>query len=109
MQGFTKDIPIDNDGTLSANSDFIVPSQKAVKTYVDTEIAALTKDDVGLSNVPNTDCTTTANVNDSTNKRYVTDAEQIVIGNTSGTNTGDNAVNSLYANCLTQQQIEGII
>lgn len=34
-QGFTKGIPIDTDGTLSANSDFIVPSQKAVKTYVD--------------------------------------------------------------------------
>ncbi|MFA5999774.1 MAG: hypothetical protein WC783_02205, partial [Candidatus Paceibacterota bacterium] len=28
---------------------------------------------------------------------YVTDAEKIVIGNTSGTNTGDNAVNSNYA------------
>ena len=40
-QGFTRDIPIDTDGTLSANSDFVVPSQKAVKTYVDTEIAAI--------------------------------------------------------------------
>ena len=28
---------------------------------------------------------------------YVTDAEKVVIGNTSGTNTGDNAVNSLYS------------
>jgi hypothetical protein len=28
---------------------------------------------------------------------YVTDAEKTVIGNTSGTNTGDNAVNSLYS------------
>lgn len=28
---------------------------------------------------------------------YVTDAEKIVIGNTSGTNTGDNAVNSNYS------------
>lgn len=32
---------------------------------------------------------------------YVTDAEKIVIGNTSGTNTGDNAVNSNYSG-LTQ-------
>ncbi len=31
----------------------------------------------------------TADVPDSTNKRYVTDAQLIVIGNTSGTNTGD--------------------
>jgi hypothetical protein len=28
---------------------------------------------------------------------YVTDAQLVVIGNTSGTNTGDNAVNSLYS------------
>lgn len=28
---------------------------------------------------------------------YVTDAEKVVIGNTSGTNTGDNAVNTLYS------------
>lgn len=32
---------------------------------------------------------TTANINDSTNKRYVTDAQLTVLGNTSGTNTGD--------------------
>jgi hypothetical protein len=32
---------------------------------------------------------TTAGVNDSTNRRYVTDAQLVVIGNTSGTNTGD--------------------
>jgi hypothetical protein len=32
---------------------------------------------------------TTADVADSSNKRYVTDAQLVVIGNTSGTNTGD--------------------
>lgn len=32
---------------------------------------------------------TTADIADSTNKRYVTDAQLVVIGNTSGTNTGD--------------------
>ena len=36
-QGFTRGIPIDTDGTLSANSDFLVSSQKAVKTYADTK------------------------------------------------------------------------
>jgi hypothetical protein len=40
---------------------------------------------------------TTADIADSTNKRYVTDAQLVVVGNTSGTNTGDNAVNSLYS------------
>lgn len=32
---------------------------------------------------------TTANIADSSNKRYVSDAQLVVIGNTSGTNTGD--------------------
>jgi len=40
---------------------------------------------------------TTADINDSANKRYVTDANLTVIGNTSGTNTGDNATNSQYS------------
>jgi hypothetical protein len=34
-QGTTKGVPIDVDGTLSNNSDLLVPSQKAIKTYVD--------------------------------------------------------------------------
>ena len=47
---------------------------------------------------------TTADIADSTNKRYVTDANLTVIGNTSGTNTGDNAVNSLYSGLATSKQ-----
>lgn len=37
---------------------------------------------------------TTADIADSTNKRYVTDAQLTVIGNTSGTNTGDQDLSS---------------
>jgi hypothetical protein len=40
-QGYTKGIPIDKDGTLTANTDNLVPSQKAVKTYADTKQSAL--------------------------------------------------------------------
>jgi hypothetical protein len=40
---------------------------------------------------------TTADIADSTDKRYVTDAQLVVVGNTSGTNTGDNATNSQYS------------
>ena len=40
---------------------------------------------------------TTANINDSTNRRYVTDAEKTVIGNTSGTNTGDETQSSILS------------
>ena len=47
---------------------------------------------------------TTADIAASTNKNYVTDAQAIVIGNTSGTNTGDNAVNSLYSGLAASKQ-----
>lgn len=40
---------------------------------------------------------TTANQSDSSNKRFVTDAQLTVIGNTSGTNSGDNATNTQYS------------
>lgn len=38
-QGFTKGVPIDTDATLSANSNLLVPSQYAVRTYVTNQIA----------------------------------------------------------------------
>lgn len=63
-----------------------------------------TKADVGLANVANVDTTTTANITDSLNKRFLTDAQQTVLSNTSGTNTGDNAVNSLYSGLATSKQ-----
>jgi hypothetical protein len=63
----------------------------------DLSLATLDKTAVGLSNVANVDTTTTANITDSTNKRFITDSQQTVLSNTSGTNTGDNAVNSLYS------------
>jgi hypothetical protein len=47
---------------------------------------------------------TTADIADSSNKRYVTDAQLVVVGNTSGTNTGDNAVNSLYSGLAASKQ-----
>jgi hypothetical protein len=47
---------------------------------------------------------TTADIADSTNKRYVTDAQSTVIGNTSGTNTGDNATNSQYSGLAASKQ-----
>jgi hypothetical protein len=49
----------------------------------------VTKSDVGLGSVVNSDTTTTANITDSLNKRFVTDAQLTTIGTTSGTNTGD--------------------
>lgn len=56
----------------------------------DVSNAATARANLGLS--------TTANQTSSTDKNFVTDAQLAVIGNTSGTNTGDNAANSTYAN-----------
>ena len=47
---------------------------------------------------------TTADIADSVDKRYVTDAQSTVIGNTSGTNTGDNATNSQYSGLAASKQ-----
>lgn len=40
---------------------------------------------------------TTANINDSTDRRYVTDSQLTVIGNTSGINTGDETQSSILS------------
>jgi len=47
---------------------------------------------------------TTADITDVLNKRFVTDDNLANIGNQSGTNTGDNAVNSLYSGLATSKQ-----
>jgi hypothetical protein len=51
--------------------------------------AAPTASSVGLGNVANLDTSTTTNITDATDKRFCTDAQKTVLGNTSGTNTGD--------------------
>jgi hypothetical protein len=77
-------------GTISAQTDL----QTALDGKVDenTAIVAgtatkITYDTKGLVTVGA--AATTADINDSSNRRYVTDAQQTVISNTSGTNTGD--------------------
>lgn len=54
-----------------------------------------TKTDIGLSNVQNIDTTTTVNITDSFDKRFVTDAEKTKLNNTSGVNTGDETKESI--------------
>lgn len=77
-------------GTLSSQTDL----QTALDSKVDENVAItwgtktkITYDAKWL--VTSWADATTADIADSTNKRYVTDAQLIVIGNTSGTNTGD--------------------
>jgi hypothetical protein len=78
--------------------------QKIDGTDYNTQWHTLTQSDVGLENVANTDTTTTANISDSLNKRFITDAQLTILGNTSGTNSGDNAANSLYSGLTTSKQ-----
>ena len=54
-QGTTRGVPIDIDPLLAADSDLLVPSQKAVKTYIDN----------GLVNKQ--DASTRRNANNSSN------------------------------------------
>ena len=92
-------------GTLSNQTDL----QTALDGKVDenTAITGATKTKVtydakGL--VTGGADATTADIADSTNKRYVTDAQLVVVGNTSGTNTGDNATNSQYSGLAASKQ-----
>ena len=92
-------------GTLSSQTDL----QTALDSKVDENAAItgatktkITYDTKGL--VTSGADATTADIADSTNKRYVTDANLTVIGNTSGTNTGDNATNSQYSGLATSKQ-----
>jgi hypothetical protein len=74
-----------NSGVLASDgSGWIMKTYNSLKSAL-----GLTKSDVGLSNVVNTDTTTTSNITDSTNKRFVTDSDLTTLSNTSGINTGD--------------------
>lgn len=79
-------------------------SEKLVKDSLDAKVAGngaitpatktkLTYDAKGLV-ISGTDATT-ADIADSANKRYVTDAQSTVLGNTSNTNTGDETTASI--------------
>jgi hypothetical protein len=90
------------DNTSDANKPISSATQTALDLKVDENAAItgatktkITYDSKGL--VTAGADATTADIADSTNKRYVTDAQATVIGNTSGTNTGDNATNSQYS------------
>lgn len=82
------------DNTSDANKPVSTATQTALDLKVDENAAItgatktkITYDAKGLVTA-GVDATT-ADIADSTNKRYVTDANLTVIGNTSGTNTGD--------------------
>lgn len=87
------------DGSIS-NAEF--QYLNGVSSNIQTQLDAKVDKNTPITGATNTKITydakglvtggsaaTTADINDSSNRRYVTDAQLIVIGNTSGTNTGD--------------------
>jgi hypothetical protein len=48
-QGTTKGVPIDKDPLLNLDSDLVVPSQKAIKAYVDAKKSAADSDYINVS------------------------------------------------------------
>ncbi len=78
-------------GGEASRSDHVHPAQTSVSGNAGTATALQTARNIaGVSFNGTADIAiTTATVADSANKRYVTDAQLTVIGNTSGTNTGD--------------------
>lgn len=81
----------------SASSAFVDSGANSAVLSINgrTGVITLTKADVGLNNVVNLDTSTTLNITDSTDKRFVTDDNLVVLGNTSGTNTGDETNSSI--------------
>ncbi len=88
-------------GLVSTKQDTLV-SGTNIKTLEGQSLIGsgnidLTKSDVGLSEVLNVDTTTTFNISDSINKRFVTDSEKTILANTSGNNSGDQNIFSTIA------------
>lgn len=102
ITGATKTkITYDSKGLVTSGSDAAIADITGLQTALDgkvdenTAIVGATKtkityDAKGL--VTAGADATTADIADSTDKRYVTDAQLTVIGNTSGTNTGDQTI-----------------
>lgn len=104
------DVGLSNvDNTSDANKPISSSTQTALDGKVDENLSItgatntkITFDSKGL--VTSGSNATTADIADSINKRYVTDANLTTIGNQSGTNTGDNSANILYSGLATSKQ-----
>jgi hypothetical protein len=107
ITGATKTkITYDAKGLVTAGADAAIADITGLQTALDGKVdenaaitgatkTKITYDAKGL--VTAGADATTADIADSLNRRYVTDAQQTVIGNTSGTNTGDQNLFSTIA------------
>ena len=111
--GYTPENQANKETSALDTSTIKYPNNAVVKSAVDLKVTAnspitgatktkITYDSKGL--VTAGADATTADITDSIDKRYVTDAQLTVIGNTSGTNTGDNATNTQYSGLATSKE-----
>jgi hypothetical protein len=91
LNGVTSAIQTQLDAKVIKNADIV----SATKTKITFDAKGLVTSGADA---------TTADIADSVDKRYVTDSQLTVIGNTSGTNTGDNATNSQYSGLAASKQ-----
>jgi hypothetical protein len=102
--GFTPENVANKENTTLDTSTTKYPTNNLVKTNIDAKVTAnaaitgatktkITYDSKGL--VTSGADATTADIADSVDKRYVTDANLTVIGNTSGTNTGNETTSTI--------------
>ncbi|CAB4141347.1 hypothetical protein UFOVP410_186, partial [uncultured Caudovirales phage] len=108
--GFTPENVTNKENTTIDTNTTKYPTINLLKTGLDTKVNAnsaitgatktkITFDAKGL--VTAGADATTADISDSSNRRYVTDAQLTIIGNTSGTNTGDQDLSNLVPKTTT--------
>ena len=93
-QGTTKGVPIDTDVALTANSDILVPSQKAVKTYTDTKVSSVIGTSPIISSGGTTPSISIPQANGSTNG-YLSASDFTIF---SGKGIGDMVLSSTQTN-----------
>lgn len=90
-------------GTLSNQSDLQTALNGKQNTLTIGAASDYIRGDLSIAAFP----TTTSFLSNSVNKNFVTDAQLTVIGSTSGTNSGDNAVNALYSGLVSNANHTG--
>lgn len=90
----TTNIKTINGASILGSGDLTVSGADATKLAILNNLSDLNNASTARTNLG---VNTTVNISSSTNKNFVTDAQLTVIGNTSNTNTGDNAVNTRYS------------
>lgn len=93
-QGTTRGVPIDTDVALAANSDILVPSQKAVKTYADTKVSSVIGTSPIISSGETTPSISIPQANGSTNG-YLSSSDWTAFN---GKGIGDTVLSSTQTN-----------